>query len=74
MSIDFAGTAAIVTGGAKGIGRGICTGFAQAGANVLCADVDEAAGTELAATAFDASVRFVFSGPTSHNGRIARRW
>jgi len=46
---DFAGTSVIVTGGAKGIGRGICLGFAGAGAHVLCADIDEAAGAELAA-------------------------
>jgi NAD(P)-dependent dehydrogenase (short-subunit alcohol dehydrogenase family) len=60
MTIDFAGTSVIVTGGAKGIGRGICLGFAQAGAGVLCADIDEAAGTELAATPFAGSgeIRF----------------
>ncbi len=48
---DFQDKVVIVTGGAKGIGRGICIAFAQEGAKVLCADVDEAAGTELAATA-----------------------
>jgi len=43
----------IVTGGAKGIGRGICWAFAQKGAQVLCADVDEAAGVQLVAEAGD---------------------
>jgi len=33
----------LVTGGAGGIGRGICSRFAETGATVLLADVDEAA-------------------------------
>ena len=45
----FDGKAVIVTGGAKGIGRGLCVAFAREGAGVLCADVDEAAGAELTA-------------------------
>ncbi|MDA0336739.1 MAG: SDR family NAD(P)-dependent oxidoreductase [bacterium] len=49
MTSNFTGTTVIVTGGAKGIGRGICLGFARAGAAVLCADIDTAAGVELAA-------------------------
>lgn len=45
---DFAGKGVVVTGGAKGIGRGICEAFAARGASVLCLDVDERAGEELA--------------------------
>lgn len=45
---EFAHKAVIVTGGAKGIGRGICKAFAREGAHVLCADVDVAAGEALA--------------------------
>lgn len=37
---DLAGKAAIVTGGAMGIGLGIVTRFVEAGANVLIADLD----------------------------------
>ncbi|HSW37740.1 MAG TPA: SDR family NAD(P)-dependent oxidoreductase [Candidatus Saccharimonadales bacterium] len=39
--INLTGKAAIVTGGAKGIGQGICYRLAEAGAKVLVADLDE---------------------------------
>ena len=57
---DFSGKIVIVTGGAKGIGRAICWAFAEAGANVLCADVDVAAGERLVqdAEALPGAVRF----------------
>ena len=50
---EFENKAVIVTGGAKGIGRGICWAFAQEGANVMCADVDQAAGEKLVSDAAD---------------------
>lgn len=45
---EFQDKAVIVTGGAKGIGKGICVAFAREGARVLCADVDVDAGERLA--------------------------
>ena len=45
--------AVIVTGGAKGIGQAISLAFAQEGAHVACADIDDAAGAEMATLAAD---------------------
>ncbi|MEZ4619533.1 MAG: SDR family NAD(P)-dependent oxidoreductase [Caldilineaceae bacterium] len=55
------GKTVIVTGGAKGIGRAISLGFARAGAQVACADVDEAAGAEVVQLTTNAAgaLRFV---------------
>ncbi|NLA88876.1 MAG: SDR family NAD(P)-dependent oxidoreductase, partial [Alcaligenaceae bacterium] len=39
---------AIVTGGAKGIGKGIVKTLIQGGAKVVIADIDEAAGKQTA--------------------------
>ncbi|MEZ5100835.1 MAG: SDR family NAD(P)-dependent oxidoreductase [Thermoleophilia bacterium] len=47
--IRLDGRAALVTGGAKGIGLGIAVRLAEAGAAVLVADLDEAAAVEAAA-------------------------
>lgn len=46
--LDLSGKTAIVTGGAMGIGLGIVTRLAQAGASVLIADMDEATGAKSA--------------------------
>ncbi len=43
MSFSIAGKTAIVTGSANGIGLAIARHFLEAGANVMCADLDEAA-------------------------------
>jgi len=44
----LAGKTAIVTGAASGIGRGIATLFAQEGARVVVADIDDDGGTRVA--------------------------
>ncbi|THH36859.1 SDR family oxidoreductase [Aliishimia ponticola] len=43
MSFSIAGKTAIITGAANGIGLAVARHFAEAGANVMCADLDEAA-------------------------------
>lgn len=48
--MDLSGKIAIVTGGAMGIGLGIVRRLHEAGANVLIADLDEAAAQTAAAT------------------------
>ncbi len=40
--LDLDGKAAIVTGGASGIGRAVCEGLAEVGVKVVIADIDEA--------------------------------
>ncbi len=48
--ISLEGRTAVVTGGARGIGRAIATRFAEAGANVLIGDVDKTGAEESAET------------------------
>lgn len=42
-TVEFRGATAVVTGGASGIGRGMAVALAEAGSNVVLADLDEAA-------------------------------
>lgn len=46
--LDFDGKVAAVTGGAQGIGRGVCQAFAALGADVAVVDIDEEGATETA--------------------------
>lgn len=57
---EFNGKVVIVTGGAQGIGRGISLAFAEQGANVLCADVAEAAGKAIEAESGSLAGQIVF--------------
>ncbi len=44
FTADFSGSTAFVTGGASSIGLAIASKFAQAGASVAIADLDETEG------------------------------
>lgn len=61
MPADYTGKTVIVTGGAKGIGRGISLTFVENGANVVAADVDVAAGEALEKEAAHLGGRLIFS-------------
>lgn len=47
---DFTGEVLVVTGGASGIGAGICTSFANAGGTSICIDLETSKGEEFASS------------------------
>ena len=49
MAGRLAGTVTVITGGASGIGRACAERFAEEGANVVVADLDETRGAETVA-------------------------
>lgn len=53
-AFDLAGRVAIVTGAGRGLGRAIATRLAEAGAPVVCADIDDVTAAETAAGIRDA--------------------
>jgi NAD(P)-dependent dehydrogenase (short-subunit alcohol dehydrogenase family) len=57
---DLSGKVAIITGGASGMGRASSLLFAQAGANVVVADLNEAGGEEVAKLASESGNQAVF--------------
>jgi len=67
MAERMAGKVTVITGAAKGIGRGIAGAFAAEGAMLVIADIDQAAGTETAAklSAGGAAAEFVKVDVTS---------
>ena len=71
MSFSIAGKTAIVTGGANGVGLAIGRHFADAGANVMFADMDEKRLVEeLGEQADDSNIRF-FAGDLREKLTIA---
>jgi NAD(P)-dependent dehydrogenase (short-subunit alcohol dehydrogenase family) len=67
-TVEFAGTTAVVTGGASGIGKGLARAFLSAGCHVVLADRDDAA---LAATAEELGVLGVRTDVTDPDGVAA---
>ena len=62
---SFANKVALVTGGASGIGRAVAERLAREGASVVIADIDEEAGSEIAAATGALFVRTDVSDPSA---------
>lgn len=61
VTFNFKGYTAVITGAGSGIGQGIAVRFAQAGANVVVADLSEAGGMETVkrCAAYGGQVEFI---------------
>lgn len=71
MSFSISGKTAIVTGAANGIGQSIARSFADRGANVICADMDESRlKQELGANLDEGNMRY-FAGDLRQRLTIA---
>lgn len=70
MFTSLADRSVIVTGGSKGIGRGIATVFARHGAKVTIA----ARGEDALKKAVGSGVMSAMSCATFRTGRASRRW
>ncbi len=66
--IELKGKVAVVTGGAMGIGFGIAKRFAEAGAKVLIADIDEAAAGQAAGKLMKMSEVYAMAADISKEG------
>ncbi len=66
----LAGKTAIVTGAASGIGRGIATLFAQEGARVVVADIDDDGGTRVARELGGAAVARYIQADVSDGAQV----
>ena len=73
MTSRLAGRSAVVTGSADGIGRGVARRFAQEGASVVVADLDEVSGRATAETIVSEGgrARFVAVDVTSKDSLLA---
>src|SRR3954447_12357545 len=67
----FEGKTAIVTGGARGIGRAIVERLASEGSNVLIADIDEATGKAVAAEIGGSASAFALDVTSEDSWRAA---
>lgn len=68
--IDFTDDTVVVTGAASGIGRGVAEEFAEEGANVVIADIDEERGPSVAdeiAAEYDGDATFVYTDVSDYD-------
>ncbi len=70
---SLAGRTAVVTGGARGIGRAICRRLAEAGASVFVADLDAAEAAETAAQIGPASGALLDAASSASQDALAAR-